>query len=167
MESPKVHICQRWPKLVLYACVNDYKYPQTVRTVLLSCVWMLQSRKHKTISHSCSGCYPKSALPCCLECWDVNHPYTKRNFTRYASLHPRKYVKPFFLETFFKTFHIFMGSFSRLDFCTYCAHPLLCQLGPERACWPNCYASGIGFKPTCPRRAGLPKQGIGTISAKV
>ena len=34
-------------------------------------------------------------------------------------------------------------------------------------CVLKCYASGIGFKPTCPRRAGLPKQGIGTISAKV
>ena len=71
MESPKIHIGQRWSKLVLYAHVHYPKYIQTMHTVLLSMCAQGKTRRHKTYHISYSGCYPKSSLSCCLECWDV------------------------------------------------------------------------------------------------
>ena len=72
MESPKVHIGQRWPKLVLYAMYTTLSTHEwcDAHSVASTCVHR-ETRRHKTYHIFYSGCYPKSSLSCCLECWDV------------------------------------------------------------------------------------------------
>ena len=68
--------------------------------------------------------------------------------------------KLFSLEKFLIFFYIFMCRFSRLNFCTYCALPLLCQFGPARACWlnPMCYVyKPAGASPSLPSATRLTK----------